>query len=404
MRIIIVTILAVFFFCISYAQDEKYGKIPNRILLNVTMRPESSIAVSWQTIESINQPVVEIAMASPWTEFEKKSRMIKSKTEKKSNTWLVQGFHYSAIIDSLAPNTLYAYRVGGDSIWSEWNQFKTAKNEFSPFTFTYFGDIQHDVKKFGSRVLRNAFSMSPNSSFWLFTGDIVDKAELDYQWNEFFTAASFITSIIPSVLVAGNHEYADTLINGKKEEILIELWRSHILQPEIAIKGIEETVFYFDYQGVRFIVLNGNEKLEEQSKWLENVLNNNSNTWTIIAIHQPIYSMSKGRDQRKTKNAFLPLFDKYNVDLVLQGHDHVYARTFKLKNDAILADNEKGTVYVTSNSGSDEYKLNSLNSGLTVKWDNKDQLFQVITVDKNLLQFKTYTVTGFLYDFFELKK
>lgn len=114
---------------------------------------------------------------------------------------------------------------------------------------------------------------------------------------------------MPSVFVTGNHEYIDTIINGQETDILAELWKVQITQPKGEIASLDETVFYFDYQGVRFIVLNGNEKLEEQTIWLDKVLSENKNKWTIVAIHQPIYSMSKGRDQKNTRNAFLPAFD-----------------------------------------------------------------------------------------------
>ena len=114
--------------------------------------------------------------------------------------------------------------------------------------------------------------------------------------------------------------------------------------------------------------------------------------------------MGKRRDQRQTKNAFMHLFDKYKVDLVLQGHDHVYARTYKLKNDRIINDNESGTVYITSNSGSDDYNTQSINSHLAIKHGNQAQLFQIISIDNNKLQMSTYTAIGELYDKFELTK
>jgi len=210
--------------------------------------------------------------------------------------------------------------------------------------------------------------------------------------------------VIPSVLTAGNHEYADTTVNGKETEVLVPLWQAHIKQPETNIEGINETVFSFDYQGVRFIVLNGNERLEEQAQWLDKILAENQNKWTIACVHQPLYSMSKGRDQQNTRNAFLPLFDKYAVDLVLQGHDHVYARTAKMNKGKIVGHKEKGTVYVTSNSGSDEYTPKSVNTKFAVKIGNKTQLFQVISIQKNRIAVQAFTVTGALYDSFEIVK
>jgi 3',5'-cyclic AMP phosphodiesterase CpdA len=388
----------------SFTQIDDRSLIPHRITLNITEEPATSIAVTWRTMKIIKQPQVRIAKSTGWIDFENKLSSISTKTEEVILLDSTKVYHYSSVVKDLLPNTLYIYCVGGDSVWSEWNHFRTAKEDNTRLTFTYFGDMQHDIKKFGSRVFRKALTLSPNSNFWLFSGDLLDRAEYDYQWDEFFQASGFITSVMPCVLAAGNHEYADTVVNGVEVETFVELWRHHITQPTSEIDGLSETVFSFIYQGVRFIVLNGNEKLEEQSEWLEKVLAKNKSLWTIVTIHQPIYSMGKNRDQRKTKNAFLHLFDKYNVDLVLQGHDHVYARTFKLKNDKIVSDNERGTVYITSNSGSDDYNIQSINSHFAIKHSTKAQLFQIISIDNNKLQMNTYTATGDLYDNFELTK
>ena len=256
----------------SFSQIDDGNLIPHRILLNITEEPATSIAVTWRTLKEVKQPQVRIAKSTGWIEFENNLSSISARTEKVILLDSTKIFHYSAVVINLDPNELYVYCVGGDSVWSEWNQFKTAEQKNTPLVFTYFGDIQHDIKKFGSRVLRKALSISPNSNFWLFSGDLLDRAEYDYQWNEFFQASGFITSVIPCVLVTGNHEYADTVINGVEVVTLAELWRSHLTQPSAEIAGLDETVFSFDYQGVRFIILNGNEKLEEQSEWLEKVL------------------------------------------------------------------------------------------------------------------------------------
>ena len=48
----------------------------------------------------------------------------------------------------------------------------------------------------------------------------------------------------------------------------------------------------------------------------------------------------------------LPLMDKYAVDLVMSGHNHVYVRSFPLCDDAEVRGNAdvRGTVYLTGNS------------------------------------------------------
>ena len=146
------------------------------------------------------------------------------------------------------------------------------------------------------------------------------------------------------------------------------------------------------------------DKLEEQAAWIEKLLANNPNKWTVVSFHHPFYSAGRDRDDNKTRNAFLSIFDKYSVDLVLTGHDHAYARSYKLKNGEKVSKNGKGTVYVVSVSGPKMYSVNTNYNKIMAKTGGNVQLYQVIGVDGKNLKYESYTATGQLYDSFELKK
>ncbi len=253
-------------------------KTPLRILLSLTATPTESMAVTWRTKEKLETPQVQFAIASDWTDFEDSATSIEAKTEK-VQTGKAEVFHYSAEIKGLIPSQQYVYRVGGDSVWNEWNHFKTAKTGSEPFQFIWFGDIQHDVKKFGSRILREAYRYSPQAEFLLFTGDVTDRAELDYQWDQFFSAAGFIPSVIPSVFVAGNHEYADTIINGKETEVLVPLWQAHINQPET-----NPIPYFADTNSIGYYIANRNAS-NLSNIWKNGVLKNTSSGASGILLN-----------------------------------------------------------------------------------------------------------------------
>lgn len=106
-----------------------------------------------------------------------------------------------------------------------------------------------------------------------------------------------------------------------------------------------------------------------------------------------------GHGQRSLSQYWKPVFEKYNVDLVLQGHDHIYARSRGL----CLSDEDcRAPVYVTSVSGPRMYKLDGRN------WMDRaaenTQLFQVISIASGTLKFKAVTATGEVYDAFDLVK
>ena len=71
--------------------------------------------------------------------------------------------------------------------------------------------------------------------------------------------------------------------------------------------------------------------------------------WVIVYFHRPIYSDGKNPTLIVLRNMLQPIFDKYEVDLVLQGHNHVYERSIPLKFDSVPDPN--GQVYVTIGTG-----------------------------------------------------
>jgi hypothetical protein len=388
---------------VCVAQQYELKDPPQRVILNITQDPASSVAVTWRTLGDYPNSQVQITKASDWIELEKGALKINARKQEVVLRGANSVFHYSAVVSNLEPDILYAYRVGHDSIWSGWSQFRTAKAGQSPFTFVYFGDPQNNLVRYCSRVFHEAFRKSPEARFWLFVGDIIGEPQHDSLWSELFTSLGFIPTMIPFALVPGNHEYPNYEDTGARREI-VPLWRPHFTLPMNGVKGLEETSYYFDYQGVRFIMLNGEEKLDEQARWMESLLASNPNKWTIASLHHPLFSMGGNRDEYQTRDAFMSLFDKYGVDLVLAGHDHVYSRSHKLRNGAVVPDSEKGTVYVVSVSGSKAYPLSLKYKDLMIKIGEKVQLFQTISIDGNTLAYKSHTVTRALYDSFELKK
>jgi acid phosphatase type 7 len=137
---------------------------------------------------------------------------------------------------------------------------------------------------------------------------------------------------------------------------------------------------------------------------MEKLLSKNPNKWTIVTLHYPFYNTGGDHDTKAVRIALLPIIDKYNVDLVLQGHDHTYARTFKLRDGKVVPVDEKGTVYVSSVSGPKAYDFNPKYKDLMAKIGEKISSFQVISVEAHKLSFTSYTAAGVVYDSFELRK
>jgi len=196
-------------------------------------------------------------------------------------------------------------------------------------------------------------------------------------------------------------------------------WHPQFTLPKNGPDGMEETVYYLDHQGTRIIGLNSEAATSDeavratQTEWLESTLReaeqDPSIRWTVATFHHPIFSSGEGRSNEQLRKAWRPLFDAYNVDLVLQGHDHTYARgqTKNLEQGVNARSPEGGTVYVNSVSGAKMYEIKP------DRWDRFEgiemqrgaentQLYQVIRVGADTIEYRSYTATGKPYDAFDL--
>lgn len=377
---------------------------PHRLLLNLTTTPETSIALTWRTFEPVREAVVEYAEATDGPSFKDKTFSVPVSITPWTDKDGPDATWYSAVLTGLRPSTVYAYRVGAKGAWSEWNQFRTASDRPEPFSFVFLGDPQNDIRAHVSRVFREAYRNASDARFWLFTGDLTTTPSDDL-WNEWFEAAGFIHATLPSIMVPGNHDYGTILLAGARiHNNEPPLWRAQFTLPENGPTGLEETSYVVDYQGARFVMINSNTRLEDQARWMDSVLSARRGMWTIVAFHHPVYSSGGGRDNRKSRDAFRWVFDKYHVDLVLQGHDHTYSRSHKLVNDAVVRSTEAGTVYVVSSSGPKMYPLNRLYAPIMASMAEGTQLYQVIRIDGRRLHYRAITATGRTFDEFELKK
>lgn len=420
MRIVlnILTIIALALFLLptgDLAASAEIGDTPERIILTWMNDPATSQSVTWRTGLEVANPIAQIAVATENSSPKKNPRTVDATSEfvKIDSSKTVQ--HHTTNFKGLHPDTLYCYRVGDGNNWSEWNQFKTASDRPKPYKFLYFGDFQSNIKSLGSRVIRGAYAKAPDARFMIHTGDLTSHSLNDKEWGEWFYAAGWITRVIPTISTPGNHEYIKRKTGGKKSKGLTRLrrkklkrltplWRPHFAFPQNGPPGLKELTYYIDYQGTRIISLNSNERFEEQAQWLDKILAKNLNRWTIIAMHHPLFSSRKKWAGFKMKKIFMPLFDKYYVDLVLQGHDHRYSRTYKLYNGKVVDINEPGTIYVASVSGPKMYPFNSKLQHLMAYSGTNIQLYQVISISGHRLSYESWSVTDELYDSFELEK
>lgn len=410
---------------------------PDRVIATFEADPATSLAVSWRTTASVTTARAEITLATPDARIDLVARSVQAQTEQvdldkamfgsaaiaiEANGTLPAVAYHSVRFDDLQPDTLYAYRVmGADGHWSEWFQTRTAPKS-GPFRFVYMGDAQNGVLSLWSRTIRAAFQAAPDARFMLHAGDLVNRASRDAEWAEWFKAGSFIHAMVPAIPVAGNHEYDQTAPGeGDRIKLLSHLWRPQFrlpVDPSLPAQ-VHETAYVVKYSAdLDVFVLDTNQRdMAPQAQWLDANLKASTARWRIVTMHHPVFSSGGDRDSPKLRDLVLPILLRHNVDLVLQGHDHTYARGLldagmqEPRRRGFAVGDSLTTMFVNSVSGPKQYQFRKQGwddyapTGVKLERQGENgQFFQVIGIDGDRLSYTAYTTDGEAYDHVEIEK
>jgi hypothetical protein len=144
--------------------------------------------------------------------------------------------------------------------------------------------------------------------------------------------------------------------------------------------------FYtYEKKNVRFFVLDTDYLDQPQREWIEKELKGSNAEWKIVYFHHPLYS-SGGRHGSETDLRVIlePLFVKYGVNVVFQGHDHIYERIKP----------QKGIYYFVEGSSGKLRKGDLNRSALTAAGTDSEQTFMLLEVDKDVMYFQTVGLSG----------
>lgn len=276
-------------------------------------------------------------------------------------------------VTGLAENTTYYYTVEKNGVQTDVETYTT--HSFSDVKMLYVGDPQIGASKgqpqgneelsadagaantaarndsFGwNRTLEAALEQDPDVSFIISAGDQVNKTgqakEEEYAG---YLDPDALTSL-PVATTIGNHDSlnADCMY--------------HFNNPNTTEYGATQAGgdYYYSYGNGLFIVLNTNNyNVAEHKKAIEEAVASDPDAaWRIVTIHQDIYGT--GLDHSDTDGMILrtqltPIFDEFDIDVVLQGHDHTYSRSKLLYGDG-------------QTHGSYEFQLNE--DGSDYDWDH----------------------------------
>jgi 3',5'-cyclic-AMP phosphodiesterase len=201
------------------------------------------------------------------------------------------------------------------------------------FRFVVMGDSRGDwLDAINEGTLRKLLSqiktVQPQPSFVLFTGDQVKGSNVDKELAEW---KSIVDDYYPM------HMYYPSLGNHEDDEKLFSKHFSHL--PDEQLPGYRRSVYSFDYQDARFIILNSNrmdEKKryiidEKQREFTKQRLESSSKAYDFVMFHVPAYPASAHYGDSLDENAaerdaFWSVLDRYKVTAAFVGHEHNYNR------------------------------------------------------------------------------
>ena len=318
----------------------------------------------------------------------------------------------------LEPGTKYSYRVGDAERgwWSDAGIIETAGGDDEGFTFFYITDPQSQQPSHYERfaeVIETASELYPDGKFIVSAGDQVDAGENVKHWNYFLNSTDAFLNL-PFMPTTGNHEDEGAVIS------------ENFLLPNVPDQDLETGVYYsYVYNDVHFTVLNTNDdeddKLSDaQIEWMKNDIKSSDAKWKVVVLHKALYSNGSHYDDGEVEGIraqLSTLLPYLGVDLVLQGHDHVYLRTDSMVSNAVVPAKEstvtfegleyrmkynpKGTIYsICGTSGVKVYQTKDVEATdesfpraeTLIANNTENSMFSAITVEGDCLYYNAYEV------------
>lgn len=318
-------------------------EVPKMITMNFYEDSASQMAFKWNTDYRMDTILQVSKVQDDFTSDIKEFSGVTEKSKVQND-----GFLHSAVATNLEKNTKYYYRLGDKeaNVWSEVGSFTTENNNsYTSFLHVSDPQVMESLHASTYNYLLESITGQHNLDFICVAGDLVNGSWADHtpkleQWGWVLTEQAEYLQNIPTMTVAGNHEAADYDYSSRFNYPIEE-------------QDVRTGLYYsYDYHDIHFTCLNTNDTLnkasatqatglsEAQMTWIRNDLEKSKNAkWKIVMMHKGMYdagghcSNLEGEDYDipLIRKQLSPLFSQYGIDVVLQGHDHLYSRSYPIE-------------------------------------------------------------------------
>ncbi|MBE6783141.1 MAG: metallophosphoesterase family protein [Ruminococcaceae bacterium] len=390
--------------------QEYYATCDNTQIILTPGEDETQMNFCWHSVRDgdISKPVVRLSKnedMSKYTEFKGYSTF-SDLAEQRVNNVTATG---------LEENTTYFYTYGTAKVQSEVETFST--NSFDSFKFLYISDAQPSYKDDlterafkWNRTLEAAFTANDDISFIVNAGDVTNYGKPTEEWTAVLSP-EYLRSY-PMAATQGNHDKKGTT------------YKYYFNNPNVYL-GVAPTVYgngyYFTYGDVLFVMINSMKiNIFDNYNLIKKAVEENPDTkWRVAVMHYDVYGTGHHAiqdDVVAAKRSIVPVLESYDFDVALTGHDHIYGRSYFMKDDKVVetagyengaVTDPEGIIYFTQTASSGNTRAETYDFewlGKTVLSENDCYSTIEITKDGQLKLVSVDSVTGETIDTFTITK
>lgn len=361
----------------------------------ITADSTTSRTIMWQSAFAEEDAVVEYRIKDA-DDIQSLAATNKAFTDDGTTTYI-----HTSSLTGLTPGTAYEYRVGYGKKRSDWQPLQTASG--SDFKALIFPDSQSSDYSVWKATAEPAWQANRDAGFFINMGDLVDNGQDSYQWHAWFDVVAPMISSVPAVPVMGNHETYTKDWKVRMPEAYTHLFAL----PGNGLTEYQNQFYSFDYGDVHFVVLNTQTKemeefqpdlLRAQQAWFAEDMAGTTKKWKVVLMHKdPLQYAFQNRPEPREEGIaeegrdWMPLFDQYQVDVVLSAHLHTFRDRGHIKDFRRNAD---GPLYIiTGVAGNVRYpnlwRNHALDEYVAPQPETDNYLVMTATTD-------TLTFTGYL--------
>lgn len=359
------------------------SKVPTRVLLTFGNEGEYTRMVSWMcdTMVDKNARLILVNHKNDTISIPAKGEVFESRAGKAA--------YYRAEIKAhqLIIYQKHRYCVETNGARSPWYEFTCTNPASDSFAFLFMGDVQDSINGIANKLLKQAIQRHPEVEFVAFGGDLTERPTDEY-WGETFRSIDSVCTAMPVICTTGNHDYLKYVI--RKCERRFSLVFPYYLKG-MEERGDENHLYHMMYHNTDFYIIDSDREffyLWPQKKWLEEQFANTSCPHRIVLTHHPLYSVKKKNNNLIQRWMLNDMIREAKVDLVLQGHEHAYARC--TSSEEPLKGNVCTTppLYTVSHCSPKNYKVKPTERFYPVLKDMR--CYQIVKVDKQGITMLAY--------------